>query len=198
MARTPSASGNSSEIRLSTSTAFAFSSSSAGVNRPHLRGGFRHANLRGWVKDHRASLIWAALTLVRNWVARGTSSYEEMTNVPLPLRERLAAELPLSTLEVEREAHARDGTHKALFQTGVTELRWDEDDTLWTVRTDRGDEFRSRAVAMRARFSGLFRSQCSSFAKPHSEEYVPPHQSIAPSDLACAADVISAASFHAR
>src|SRR5205807_1595805 len=42
---------------------------------------------------------------------------EEMTNVPLPLRERLAAELPLSTLEVEREAHARDGTHKALFRT---------------------------------------------------------------------------------
>jgi hypothetical protein len=42
-----------------------------GVERPHLRGGFRHADLRVWVKLHRSSLIWAVLTLVRNWVARG-------------------------------------------------------------------------------------------------------------------------------
>ncbi|MDQ3935458.1 MAG: 23S rRNA (adenine(2503)-C(2))-methyltransferase RlmN, partial [Actinomycetota bacterium] len=59
----------------------------------------------------RAGQIW-------DWTARGASSYEEMTNVPAALRERLADELPLSTLTVEREARSRDGTEKALFSTG--------------------------------------------------------------------------------
>ena len=59
----------------------------------------------------RAGQVW-------EWLARGSSSYDEMTNLPAPLRERLAAELPLSTLAVEREAVARDGTEKALFATG--------------------------------------------------------------------------------
>ena len=36
----------------------------------------------------------------------------------------------------------------------------------------------SSALANFSRLSGLFRSQCSSFEKPHSDEYVPPHQSI--------------------
>ena len=58
----------------------------------------------------RADQVW-------QWLARGSSSYEEMTNLPGPLRERLAEELPLSTLAVEREAVARDGTEKALFAT---------------------------------------------------------------------------------
>ena len=58
----------------------------------------------------RAGQIW-------EWTARGAASYDEMTNVPAALRERLAAELPLSTLTVEREARARDGTEKALFRT---------------------------------------------------------------------------------
>ncbi|HEX8066348.1 MAG TPA: 23S rRNA (adenine(2503)-C(2))-methyltransferase RlmN [Thermoleophilaceae bacterium] len=54
---------------------------------------------------------------VWEWTARGARSYGEMTTLPAPLRERLAAELPLSTLAVEREARARDGTEKALFRT---------------------------------------------------------------------------------
>jgi 23S rRNA (adenine2503-C2)-methyltransferase len=58
----------------------------------------------------RSRQIW-------EWTARGATSYDEMTNVPAPLRERLGAELPLSTLTVEREARARDGTEKALFRT---------------------------------------------------------------------------------
>src|SRR5688572_6363488 len=58
----------------------------------------------------RADQVW-------EWLARGSSSYEEMTNLPEPLRERLADELPLSTLSVEQEAHAADGTEKALFAT---------------------------------------------------------------------------------
>jgi cation diffusion facilitator CzcD-associated flavoprotein CzcO len=36
----------------------------------------------------------------------------------------------------------------ALFQTGITELRWDDEAGRWTVKTDRGDEFRTRFVAM--------------------------------------------------
>ena len=35
-----------------------------------------------------------------------------------------------------------------LFQTRITGLEWDEDAQLWTVRTDRGDAFRTRYVAM--------------------------------------------------
>jgi 23S rRNA (adenine2503-C2)-methyltransferase len=51
------------------------------------------------------------------WAATGAAGYEEMTDLPAALRERLAAEVPFSTLEVVREAHASDGTVKALFHT---------------------------------------------------------------------------------
>jgi 23S rRNA (adenine2503-C2)-methyltransferase len=58
----------------------------------------------------RAKQVW-------EWAARGASSYDEMTNLPAELRERLTAELPLSTLSVQSEARSRDGTEKALFTT---------------------------------------------------------------------------------
>ena len=58
----------------------------------------------------RARQVW-------EWAARGAKGYEEMTNLPVTLRERLADEVPFSTLTVEDEAHARDGTVKALFRT---------------------------------------------------------------------------------
>jgi 23S rRNA (adenine2503-C2)-methyltransferase len=59
---------------------------------------------------YRASQVW-------EWLTRGVSSYEEMTNLPGPLRERLAATVPISTLAVEAEAHSEDGTVKTLFHT---------------------------------------------------------------------------------
>jgi 23S rRNA (adenine2503-C2)-methyltransferase len=59
---------------------------------------------------YRGEQIW-------HWLARG-ADYEEMTNVPAALRERLEREVPLSTLSVERELRARDGTEKALFRSG--------------------------------------------------------------------------------
>jgi 23S rRNA (adenine2503-C2)-methyltransferase len=59
---------------------------------------------------YRARQVW-------EWAARGAASYEEMTNLPAALRQRLAAEVPFASLDVEREAHARDGTVKALFRT---------------------------------------------------------------------------------
>ena len=55
---------------------------------------------------------------VWEWAARGARGYDETTNVPTPLRERLAETVPFSTLTLEHEAHARDATLKALFRTG--------------------------------------------------------------------------------
>jgi 23S rRNA (adenine2503-C2)-methyltransferase len=40
-----------------------------------------------------------------------------MTNIPVGLRAELSADVPFSTLELERQAEARDGTVKALFRT---------------------------------------------------------------------------------
>ena len=54
---------------------------------------------------------------VWEWAARGADSYDEMTNLPLELRRRLADSVPFSSLRVERTALARDGTEKALFET---------------------------------------------------------------------------------
>jgi 23S rRNA (adenine2503-C2)-methyltransferase len=59
----------------------------------------------------RARQVW-------RWAAHGAQSYEEMTNLPRGLREGLAAEVPFSTLAVEQESRARDGTVKVLFRTG--------------------------------------------------------------------------------
>jgi 23S rRNA (adenine2503-C2)-methyltransferase len=58
----------------------------------------------------RARQVW-------RWAATGAGASAEMTDLPAALRERLAAEVPFSTLEVVREAHASDGTVKALFHT---------------------------------------------------------------------------------
>src|SRR3954447_8258120 len=58
----------------------------------------------------RAGQVWS-------WVARGATGYDEMTNVGAGLRETLAARVPFSSLTVEHEAYASDGTVKTLFRT---------------------------------------------------------------------------------
>src|SRR5689334_2238239 len=58
----------------------------------------------------RARQVW-------EWLARGARGYEEMTNLPAALRSALAEEVPFSSLTLEHEAHASDGTVKALFST---------------------------------------------------------------------------------
>jgi 23S rRNA (adenine2503-C2)-methyltransferase len=58
----------------------------------------------------RARQVWS-------WAARGASGYDGMTDLPLALREGLAGAVPYSTLTVVEEAHALDGTAKALFHT---------------------------------------------------------------------------------
>jgi 23S rRNA (adenine2503-C2)-methyltransferase len=60
--------------------------------------------------DYRSRQVW-------EWAARGARSYEEMTNLPADLRERLAEWVPYSSLVLEQEARSDDGTVKALFST---------------------------------------------------------------------------------
>jgi 23S rRNA (adenine2503-C2)-methyltransferase len=57
------------------------------------------------------------LRQVWEWAARGARSYDEMSNLPAALRERLRERVPFSTLTVVDEAHSVDGTLKVLFHT---------------------------------------------------------------------------------
>jgi 23S rRNA (adenine2503-C2)-methyltransferase len=59
---------------------------------------------------YRARQIW-------KWVAQGADFFGSMSDLPLRLRSALESSVPFSTLTVQREAHARDGTVKTLFVT---------------------------------------------------------------------------------
>ena len=59
---------------------------------------------------YRAGQVW-------RWIAGGATSFDEMTDLSLGLRRRLASELPISSLSLLREARSADGTVKALFET---------------------------------------------------------------------------------
>src|SRR3954452_16396382 len=59
---------------------------------------------------YRRAQVW-------EWVARGASSYGEMTNLPTRTRALLEEQVPFSALEVVEQAESRDGTIKALFRT---------------------------------------------------------------------------------
>jgi len=58
----------------------------------------------------RARQVWA-------WAARGVDGYEQMTDLPAALRGELQGTLPFSCLTLQEQAHASDGTVKALFHT---------------------------------------------------------------------------------
>jgi 23S rRNA (adenine2503-C2)-methyltransferase len=58
----------------------------------------------------RARQVW-------RWAARGAGGFREMTDLPAALRDAMADQLPFSTLALQRESRARDGTVKALFAT---------------------------------------------------------------------------------
>ncbi len=58
----------------------------------------------------RARQVW-------RWAARGAPGFAAMTDLSLGLRGVLEETVPFSTLTVEQEAHARDGTVKVLFST---------------------------------------------------------------------------------
>ncbi len=58
----------------------------------------------------RARQVW-------RWAATGAPGYAAMTDLPAALRAQLDERVPFSTLELVDEAHAADGTVKALFHT---------------------------------------------------------------------------------
>jgi putative DNA primase/helicase len=43
----------------------------ARMEHPADRTAFRHADLRGWVRQNRAEVVWAGLTLIQAWMAAG-------------------------------------------------------------------------------------------------------------------------------
>ena len=59
---------------------------------------------------YRAGQVW-------RWTARGADGFSDMSDLPLELRGSLAERVPFSTLSLEHESRARDGTVKALFRT---------------------------------------------------------------------------------
>jgi 23S rRNA (adenine2503-C2)-methyltransferase len=59
---------------------------------------------------YRAKQVW-------EWTARGARGYDEMLNIPGPLRAALAERVPFSSIELVDQAESRDGTIKALFHT---------------------------------------------------------------------------------
>jgi 23S rRNA (adenine2503-C2)-methyltransferase len=59
---------------------------------------------------YRRKQVW-------RWAAQGADSFASMTDLPARLRDDLHGAVPFSTLALEQEAHARDGTVKALFRT---------------------------------------------------------------------------------
>ncbi len=59
---------------------------------------------------YRARQVW-------RWLAQGADGFEAMTDLPAHLRTALSEDVPFSTLALEHEALANDGTVKALFRT---------------------------------------------------------------------------------
>jgi 23S rRNA (adenine2503-C2)-methyltransferase len=60
--------------------------------------------------SYRAAQVW-------RWAAHGAPAYESMTDLPLRVRATLQRRVPFSTLSLEDERNARDGTVKALMRT---------------------------------------------------------------------------------
>jgi 23S rRNA (adenine2503-C2)-methyltransferase len=59
---------------------------------------------------YRTGQVW-------RWATQGATGFEAMTDLPLRLRFELAERVPFSTLAVQRQLEARDGTIKTLFST---------------------------------------------------------------------------------
>ncbi len=60
--------------------------------------------------EYRNRQVW-------RWAAQGATGFDAMTDLPLALRSALQRDVPFSSLTLEHEAHARDGTIKALLRT---------------------------------------------------------------------------------
>ena len=60
--------------------------------------------------SYRTRQVW-------RWAAQGADGYAAMTDLPLELRSALRERVPFSSLTVRHQAHASDGTVKALMDT---------------------------------------------------------------------------------
>ncbi len=60
--------------------------------------------------SYRVDQVW-------RWTAQGAARFGSMTDLPVRLRETLEQSVPFTTLTLEGQAQARDGTVKALFRT---------------------------------------------------------------------------------
>jgi 23S rRNA (adenine2503-C2)-methyltransferase len=98
---------------------------------------------------YRVRQIW-------RWAAQGADGFASMTDVPARLRSELAEAVPFSTLTLEREAHARDGTLKALFRTAdgrpleAVLMRYQPDDARAGPRNEAGRRAGGRRAGRRS------------------------------------------------
>jgi len=44
---------------------------------PEKRTGWKHDDIRGWAKENRGELVWACLTIIQNWIAKGKPQYKK-------------------------------------------------------------------------------------------------------------------------
>jgi putative DNA primase/helicase len=97
------------------------------ADRPEERTGFRHPDLYAWVKQHRALLVRAALTLIQAWVAGGMlegsvsiGSYERYAGVMSGILETCG----ITDFMGNRDEFMQDaGEEKADWRTLVAEWR---------------------------------------------------------------------------
>lgn len=86
------------------------------IDRPWLRDGFRHGNLREYVANEREKLAWSALVLIQNWIAsskphgsKSLGSFENWAKVIGGIVENAGFEGFLGNLDDLYEASDAEG-----------------------------------------------------------------------------------------
>jgi hypothetical protein len=91
----------------------------AGVEYPWDRQGFKHDPLLDWVGEHRGELIWAALLLVANWIARGAEPFTERTLGSFEAWTRVVGGV-LRDAGIDGFLQGREQTHSAADRDSVS------------------------------------------------------------------------------
>jgi 23S rRNA (adenine2503-C2)-methyltransferase len=98
---------------------------------------------------YRAKQVW-------RWTAQGAAGYADMTDLSMALRDELERHVPFSSLALERDAHARDGTVKALFTTAdgrpveAVLMRYQPDDSRAARKGEAGRQAGGRREGRRS------------------------------------------------